>query len=206
MTKERDYLTLDEVEEYTGIKKNSLYYYLKTLGIETHKFNLDRRAYISLTDANRIKAVKDTPWLAGERPSEKGKKQPVLPVPIVDSPKTEVSQISIVEPKRSYVRKKESGLPEGCILASAFAKVHGVNERSFYDHMVIGLGPGLVGTHTDMMPERDHVDYSERTKPSRPKEKERYLTSEQQAAALDFWRRHGVRFSQCERPECPCHQ
>jgi hypothetical protein len=55
---------------------------------------------------------------------------------------------------------------------------------------VIGLGP-----------EKEKVDYSERPKPGRPKETERYLTPEQQAAAIAFWRRHGVEFTMPERKD-----
>jgi hypothetical protein len=50
--------------------------------------------------------------------------------------------------------------------------------------MLIGLGP-----------DKERIDYSERDKPNRPNEKERYLTSEQQHEALKFWRRHGIAFT-----------
>ncbi|SRR6266550_4987155 len=201
MTKERDYLTLDEVEEYTGIKKNSLYYYLKTLDIKTHKFTLDRRAYISLEDANRIKEVKDTPWLVGEKPSEKPEK-PSVPVPPVPTTKAATEKA----PKRVITQKKKVvGLPDGCILATEFADNHARNPRTFLDDMTKGLGPGLIGTHTDTIPERDRVDYSERVKPSRPKEKEKFLSSEQQRQALEFWKRHDVGFEVCNRIDCWCH-
>src|SRR5947209_18852774 len=112
MTKERDYLTLDEVEEYTGIKKNSLYYYLKMLDIKTHKFTLDKRAYISLEDANRIKEVKETPWLAGEKPSQKAEKPPVLPSEVQTT-----TPVSEGRQKRTY-KGRDTALPDGCILAS----------------------------------------------------------------------------------------
>ena len=207
MTKERDYLTLDEVEVYTGIKKGSLYYYLRTLGIETHKFTLDKRAYISLADANRIKEVKETPWLAGEKSSQKTEGASILPQAVQHKVASETA------PKRVYNRKQDNILPDGCILASKFAEVHGVKRPTFIDHMNIGLGPGLI--HGPDVPEdgtvlvKDWVRFEERNKRVRSDgtiEKERYLTSDQQAAALDFWRRHGVRFSQCDRPDCPCHQ
>src|SRR5882762_3839704 len=124
---------------------------------------------------------------------------------IAATPQPEVSQkrpSSAKNAKRSY-KPRKTGLPEGCILASDFARMHGVNERTFIDHMTKGLGPGLIGTSTDTVPQRDQVDYSERVKPGRKRkaadgrvieEKEKYLTPEQQTAALDFWRRHGVEF------------
>ena len=115
--------------------------------------------------------------------------------------------------KRGYNRKQDNILPDGSILASKFAETHGIARETFRDHMVNGIGPGLI--HGPDVPEdgtvlvKDYVRAEERNKRVRKDgtiEKERYLTREQQAAALEFWKRHGVSFSQCERPECPCHQ
>jgi hypothetical protein len=121
-------------------------------------------------------------------------------------------QISIVEPKRAYIRRKESGLPDGCILASKFAESHGVARPTFIDHMNIGLGKGLI--HGPDVPEdgsvlvKDWVRYEERPKRVRKDgtvEKERFLTLSQQADAIAFWKRHDVSFSQCDQTDCPCH-
>jgi len=68
---EKEYLTLAEVAGYVGVKRASLYYYINALEIEMHKFNLDRRSYISQADAKRIKEVKEKPWTAGEKKVEK---------------------------------------------------------------------------------------------------------------------------------------
>lgn len=81
------------------------------------------------------------------------------------------------------------------ILASKFAELHGVKPSAFEDHMKMGLGPGLIGMSTDTIPERDRVKFEERPKPGRKGEKERYLTPEQQAAAIEFWKRHNVAFT-----------
>jgi len=62
--------------------------------------------------------------------------------------------------------------------------------------MTKGLGPGLIGYTTDTIPQRDQVEYSEREKPGRPHEKERYLTRDQQAAAIAFWKRHDIKFTE----------
>lgn len=91
------------------------------------------------------------------------------------------------------------------ILASRFAEFHGVEFPEFEDHMTHGLGPGLIGMSTDTMPQRDQVEYSERNKPGRKGEKEKYLTQDQQCEAIAFWKRHDVNFSQCDRDDCPCH-
>lgn len=105
-------------------------------------------------------------------------------------------------PKRPY-KPRDTGLPDGCILASEFAAQHGIPRPTFTNHMLIGLGPGTVpGEQTDpVMGVKDHVDYSERDHPSRKGEKEKYLTPAQQEAALEFWRRHGVKFEMPETEE-----
>lgn len=130
--------------------------------------------------------------------------EPSVPSPVVQSkPVAEKPQ------KRAYNRKeKDTGLPAGAMLAIDFAKAHGRNERSFRDDMLVGLGPGLIhGPDVDedgIYAVKDYVRSEERPKPSRPHEKERYLTQEQQAAALAFWQRHDVNYSECDQPSCAC--
>ncbi len=96
------------------------------------------------------------------------------------------------QPKvRTRSRKRDSidyELPPGCILAHTFARLHNVAPMTFRDHILIGLGRG----------EKEKAQVTERPKPGRPSETERYLTQEQQAAVLDFWRRHGVEFTMPE--------
>jgi len=100
------------------------------------------------------------------------------------------------QPKvRTRARKRDSidyELPSGCILAHTFARLHNVAPMTFRDHILIGIGKGLP---SDL---KDRVQVSERPKPGRPSERECYLTPDQQAAALEFWRRHGVDFKMPE--------
>jgi len=146
-----------------------------------------------------------------DSPHQKGKKQTASTLPIDAIPQTEVPQNRATiakEEKRVYNRKeKDTGLPASAILAIDFARNHNVKRETFRDHMLLGLGPGTVpGEQTDpTLPVRDHVDYSERPKTGRPKETERYLTADQQRAALEFWQRHNVAFTQCESTPCWCH-
>jgi len=91
-------------------------------------------------------------------------------------------------PQKRASRQKPSTLPEGAILAWEFAKRHDVSPVTFRDHILIGIGRG----------EKDKVQVTERPKPNRSDETERYLTPDQQAAALDFWRRHGINFKMPE--------
>jgi hypothetical protein len=146
-----------------------------------------------------------------DKPHQKGKKPSASTTSIDAIPQTEVPQNRATiakEEKRAYNRKeKDTGLPAGAMLAIDFARNHGIKRETFRDHMIIGLGEGTVpGEQTDpTMNVKDHVDYSERQKPGRPKEKERYLTAVQQKAALEFWQRHNVVFTQCENTTCWCH-
>jgi hypothetical protein len=132
--------------------------------------------------------------------TEKAEKALVLPEGRQEKVITEQAE------KRPYTRKQKNiELPDGCILASKFAEGHGVARPTFIDHMTKGLGPGLVGMSTDTIPQRDQVAYSERPKPGRPHEKEKYLTSNQQHEAFKFWQRHHISFAECHDIGCRCH-
>lgn len=64
---EKEFMTLDEVADYVGVKKPSLYYYMDTLNIKTHRFKMNKRAYIALADVKRIKEVRETPWTSAKK-------------------------------------------------------------------------------------------------------------------------------------------
>ena len=66
MEQEQEYVTIDEAAEISGIKRGSIYSYLKALNIETKRFKLSKKAYILRQDAERIKEAKAKPWTAGE--------------------------------------------------------------------------------------------------------------------------------------------
>jgi|SRR5579872_1229201 len=89
--------------------------------------------------------------------------------------------------RKSDIAERE--LPEGCILAHHFAGMYGVSPMTFRDHYIKGLGPKDA---------KEKAPASNRPKPGREKELEWYLTPEQQAAALEFWRRHGIDFKMPE--------
>jgi hypothetical protein len=108
-------------------------------------------------------------------------------------PHTELEETSTTrKPSESHPRGYSVDLPEGGILARDFARMHGVNHTTFRDHITIGIGKGLPAD------QKDRVQCSERPKQGRPNEIERYLTPEQQQAALDYWKRHGVKFNEPE--------
>jgi hypothetical protein len=74
------------------------------------------------------------------------------------------------------------GLPDGCMGIRDFARQHGVSPTTFVHHIINGIG-------------KEKVSCTERPRAGRSEHTERYLTPEQQQAALDYWRRHGVKFT-----------
>jgi hypothetical protein len=213
----KEYITITQLAEELDWNKATVYDWIKTLGIEKHRFVRNKNTFLHITDVERLREIKEKPWLAGpntartERQASRIEKEPLeKTMTISEKPQPAKPQNRNVEPKRPYLRKNT--LPEGCILSTEFARGHGLSERTFRDHMNIGLGPGLA--HGADVPEdgsvlvKDWIRFEERIRRVRKDgtiEKERYLTSEQQAGAIAFWRRWDVNFSQCDRPDCPCH-
>ena len=64
---EKEYMTLEEAAAYIGVKRASIYNYMKDLKIEAHKFGRDRRSFLSHSDVVRMKEYKDKPWTGGDR-------------------------------------------------------------------------------------------------------------------------------------------
>jgi biotin operon repressor len=56
--KEVKYISLAKVGEELGVDRTTVYYYVKRLKLEMYKFPLDRKAYLSIEDVERVKAAK----------------------------------------------------------------------------------------------------------------------------------------------------
>lgn len=82
-------------------------------------------------------------------------------------------------------------LPSGSLLLKDFAEKHGVNRRTFEDQVKKGIAGEQVATLVF-------------ANPKRADEVKRWLTPEQQRAAIDFWQRYGVAYTPCS--ECPHEQ
>lgn len=63
---EKEYMTLDEVARSVGLKRPSLYYYIKKLSIDRRKFPYNRHTYIAREDVERIRTAKESPWKLDE--------------------------------------------------------------------------------------------------------------------------------------------
>ena len=57
-TGEIKYISLQKVGEELGVARGTVYYYTRQLNIQMKKFPLDRKAYISVEDFERIKTAK----------------------------------------------------------------------------------------------------------------------------------------------------
>jgi len=58
----KEYLTIEETGQAIGVKRSSVYHYIKHLDIQLHKFKLNRNKYIAAADVERIKQAKAEPW------------------------------------------------------------------------------------------------------------------------------------------------
>ena len=70
---EEQFISLDEVAEILGVTRGTMHYYLRTLKIQTHKFPLDRHAYLTLEDFETIKELKVQAGKRGAKRAEKKK-------------------------------------------------------------------------------------------------------------------------------------
>ncbi len=65
--KDPEYMSMEDVAEGMGVKRSSLYYYVKALGLKKHKFPLDKRVYILVEDFDKLKRLKDAASTRGKR-------------------------------------------------------------------------------------------------------------------------------------------
>lgn len=54
----QDYMSLDDVASQLKVTRATVYYYIKTLKLETKKFPLDRKAYLPVQDFEKIRTLK----------------------------------------------------------------------------------------------------------------------------------------------------
>lgn len=54
-----EYISLKDAAKELDVVLGTLHYYVRRLKIETHKFELDKQAYLERADFERIKSLKD---------------------------------------------------------------------------------------------------------------------------------------------------
>jgi hypothetical protein len=66
MTDEQ-FISFEEAETDLGVTRATLHYYMRALDIERKKFPLDKRAYMRVSDLERIKRHKEASQRSGPR-------------------------------------------------------------------------------------------------------------------------------------------
>jgi transposase len=67
---DKEYYTIEEVAKMVGRNRATVYNRMKFLGIKPHKFHMDRKAYVTTQEVERIRTVFEKPWTAGEKTEE----------------------------------------------------------------------------------------------------------------------------------------
>lgn len=99
-------------------------------------------------------------------------------------------QNRIVEPKVHIPAE----LPREVVSAIDFAAWHNIHRTTMRRHCISGI-------------QGDWINTIEVPKSGgRAGDKERWLTSDQQLGAVQFWHRHQVNFVECNQLDCPCHE
>jgi hypothetical protein len=76
----QEYLSIDEAAEIIGWNRATVFEWVKTLGMEKHKFLRNKRTYLKASDVARLKEIKEKPWTAGEKPEQsRSEDQPERP-------------------------------------------------------------------------------------------------------------------------------
>jgi hypothetical protein len=203
-------VTLASIRDGNSARRSSINKLLHTFS-ELYKVPLSLDNVRGIVIKDKLAKIEEATKIQS-LPSVEPKKPDVL-IPASDYTPTVASPLlpSTDVKKRAYTPRK-SNLPDGCIPAIEFANTHGVSREAMRWHMNNGLGPGLI--HGPDVPEdgtvqvRDWIRYEERNKRVRKDgtvEMERYLTSDQQHDALNFWKRHDVSFAECNDIGCWCH-
>jgi excisionase family DNA binding protein len=63
---DQEFFTIDEAAQHIGWNRATVYDWVKELGMKTHKFVRNRKSYLAAADVERLKEIKEKPWLAGE--------------------------------------------------------------------------------------------------------------------------------------------
>lgn len=67
---DKEFYSIEEVSAIIQRNRGTVYNRMKLLGIKAKKFQMDRKAYVTAEEMEKIKAVIEKPWLAGEKSEE----------------------------------------------------------------------------------------------------------------------------------------
>jgi predicted DNA-binding transcriptional regulator AlpA len=69
MTEEK-YITMKDAAEKLNVKRPSLYHYVDVLRIKKYRFPLDRQTYLSMSDFEQIRTLREQAILRNEESKE----------------------------------------------------------------------------------------------------------------------------------------
>lgn len=172
MDNEQEYITLTQVAKDLGWNKATVYDWIKTLDLKTHKFVRNRNTFLHIADVDRLKEIKAKPWTAGPNTARTARNTPEKEKkPSAPQTMQPVSE----RPKRHYVTSED--IPAGWVLCSDFFRSYGVKETTQRRWLTNGI-------------EGETFEFEEKDRPGRS-DKFRYFTPTQQEKALDILRRYG---------------
>jgi DNA-binding MurR/RpiR family transcriptional regulator len=70
----QEYLSIDDAAKAIGWNRATVYKYVDELGMKKYKFRLNRRTYLAAADVEKLKQIKEKPWIAGIEEEKVGPK------------------------------------------------------------------------------------------------------------------------------------
>ncbi len=64
---EKEYYTIDEVTKLLGKNRVTVYSRMRFIGLKGHKFQGDRKTYLSAKEVEQVRNVFEKPWMAPEK-------------------------------------------------------------------------------------------------------------------------------------------
>lgn len=64
-TENQEYLSIDDAAKAIGWNRATVYKYVDELGMKKYKFRLNRKTYLAAADVEKLKQIKEKPWMAG---------------------------------------------------------------------------------------------------------------------------------------------
>lgn len=64
---EKEYYTIDEVTKLLGKNRVTVYSRMRFIGLKGHKFQGDRKTYLSAQEVENVRDVFNRPWIAPEK-------------------------------------------------------------------------------------------------------------------------------------------
>jgi excisionase family DNA binding protein len=65
---QKDYYSIDEVAQTVGVNRATVYKWIEKLHIQRYRFSVSKKVFLAVADVERLKEVKQKPWLV-EKPT-----------------------------------------------------------------------------------------------------------------------------------------